>query len=1635
MHPEARAHDGRSPRDGARRTVRRPVASVGVIVLFVPLLYIDSLPAASPVINIAHVSASSGPGMPPVVVISNPAVTEIAAVPPVMDKRVSPAGVVQPGDTLVYTLALRNPGASALTNVLLVDPVDPRIDAVTGVTTGSVTDLGPAGGRILLTGAFDPASRQIRWRIPVLGPGSAVEVSFTAHVAVSLAGETVITNRFSVTSDQDPSAVFSPRVSSPVVAPALSLFLQASRETVSVGEMVAFRIQLQNSDPLLDLRSSSVDLRLPEGFRYQEGSLSTPGRGLSPPALSERGRSLNIGVGDLPAGEGLTLTAVGVVTAAAEEGRVRAVARASAVTSTGSPVSSLPSRAWLRVVESLLTSGGTIAGRVFADADGDGAWSPSDPVVPGARLFLEDGTQVLTDGAGKYHVEGMRPGLHVVKLDMETVPAGFRAVATSHRSAGSGGVHFVDLGAGELFKANLGLGGPPGLMSAVEIPLSRGGAAEGPFLRILAAALFHPGSHELRPGAQDHLDLYAEMIENGGLGPERVQVLPAENVLPGLARRRSQVLGKALASLGRLSHAPAAPGASPAELPVGVTGATGASGDPRRAPTPVTAAGAAAPAEARPAAGSLPDPAEAALKGLPRGLHLLAPREGEVVASERIDVDVAFPSGHDLRLAVNGTAVPEERVGVRMQTSRSGMSLHRYIGVSLKPGLNRIEARASFPGQMTQVMEIQVDRVSGPALILVRGAGGAQKADGKSPGRATVQALDERGHPVADGTRLTVTVDRGSILGRDADGVSEGFQVATRGGKATVRLSPATSSESRLLKALAGEVQGEGEIRFEPEMRRWIVAGVGEAGWASTGSALSSEVDRTGISGDPDAAARMALFARGRIGEKDLLSLSWDTGRERDERKLFRVEDPTSPFPVYGDASSQAHTLESQGKLSIRWERDRSMAAWGDFRTGLTAAELARYDRPLSGLQAHVETGRLTVHGFGATTPQTSVRDVMAADGSSGPYRLSRRGIVAYSERVIVEVRDRFKTERVLSSSVRQKFQDYDIDYQAGTILFRAPVAAQDAGFNPVIIAVTFEVADSREENIVAGGRVGYRPSARFELGTTAVREERAGEDFLMTGADFTVRPWRGAALTAEYAGTSGDGGSSGAYAVKFHSPAGGKVGVAAYLRSIPADFSNPSMPGVSEIGTTKTGLELRASLPDGSSLMAEAFRQHQESLDMDRSSASVGWRRPAGPVTWELGGQGLEGTEDGTGERGSSGLLKAGIKARLGPRLDGSLHHQEIVAGTAVTGFPTRTTLGAGYRFSERIRGFLSHEQDRSDLQSTGRSMLGVEGALNEYTTVDSRYALEDALDGERGYAIVGVRTRVPLSDAWTADLRAERADTVTGLGGSDFTALTAGAEYLPGRTKLASRYEVRFGEREDRHLLTTAGAVRLTPGLVLFARNHLNLSQPELADSRLDVDGLLGMAYRPLDADRWSWLGRLEASRGERLPGGGTSLATAPAARGLMGLLEMNFQPVPRWHMLGRYAGRYATDVFSSRSSRSYTEIWEARSMVDIGARATAGLSGRILRQAASETSLTGVGLEGGLLVARDLWLVAGYNITGFSDDRFPDGNRRQQGPFVSLRFKFDEALIGDLFRRKASGGSEEIPPHGPERPDPVR
>lgn len=113
-----------------------------------------------------------------------------------LSKSVSPTQTT-PAGVLVYTLTLKNEGASAATDVLLSDP----LPANTSYVNASMKYNGAAQTDTADTdvGVFDAANNRTQWRISTLAPGATVTASFSVRVDPVLpAGDSVIANTATV---------------------------------------------------------------------------------------------------------------------------------------------------------------------------------------------------------------------------------------------------------------------------------------------------------------------------------------------------------------------------------------------------------------------------------------------------------------------------------------------------------------------------------------------------------------------------------------------------------------------------------------------------------------------------------------------------------------------------------------------------------------------------------------------------------------------------------------------------------------------------------------------------------------------------------------------------------------------------------------------------------------------------------------------------------------------------------------------------------------------------------------------------------------------------------------------------------------------------------------------------------------------------------------------------------------------------------------------------------------------------------------------------------------------------------------------------------------------------------------------
>jgi len=270
-----------------------------------------------------------------------------------------------------------------------------------------------------------------------------------------------------------------------------SIFLAkaAGRSLVGHGEFLRYELRVENTRPEV-LSAVALTDHLPRGFRYQPGSARVGGADVGDPDVSADGRKLTFSLGELGA-DAVTVSYVVEVAVGAPFGK----ATNSAVATAGGTRSNV-ARADVGVTDDLFGGACVIVGRVAVrdPADPEIAAAP----VAGARIYLEDGTSVLTDRRGMYHFDGVRPGAHVVALDLDSVPDEYEAVPSSPNSRFAGRRHsqFVDVQGGVTWRADFDLALTP--RAAAGIPEAPSGETTG-IVEPASAGPSHDGG--LRDGA------------------------------------------------------------------------------------------------------------------------------------------------------------------------------------------------------------------------------------------------------------------------------------------------------------------------------------------------------------------------------------------------------------------------------------------------------------------------------------------------------------------------------------------------------------------------------------------------------------------------------------------------------------------------------------------------------------------------------------------------------------------------------------------------------------------------------------------------------------------------------------------------------------------------------------------------------------------------------------------------------------------------------------------------------------------------------------------------------------------------------------------------------------------------------
>ncbi|MGD8628327.1 MAG: hypothetical protein PVH52_04540, partial [bacterium] len=257
----------------------------------------------------------------------------------------------------------------------------------------------------------------------------------------------------------------SSRIDIPVDPAGTELFLTkaADREWITVGDFVEYSLRVENTSNG-PFGSVSLEDRLPRGFAYQTGSTTIDGAGAPDPEIAPDGGTLKFPIGSLASNSTSRVRYVAEAAAGVTPGS--AVNTAIAVDTSG--IESNTASASVRVIEDPLVARSLIVGSVVvcdssacsesadAAASGRGTGAGAASGIEGVRILLEDGTYTLTDRRGMFHFQALRPGAHVVQLDLGSLPPGFTVIPCERNSrfAGRSYSRFVDLEAGTMWRTD-----------------------------------------------------------------------------------------------------------------------------------------------------------------------------------------------------------------------------------------------------------------------------------------------------------------------------------------------------------------------------------------------------------------------------------------------------------------------------------------------------------------------------------------------------------------------------------------------------------------------------------------------------------------------------------------------------------------------------------------------------------------------------------------------------------------------------------------------------------------------------------------------------------------------------------------------------------------------------------------------------------------------------------------------------------------------------------------------------------------------------------------------------------------------------------------------------------------------------
>lgn len=1023
-------------------------------------------------------------------------------------------------------------------------------------------------------------------------------------------------------------------------------------------------------------------------------------------------------------------------------------------------------------------------------------------------------------------------------------------------------------------------------------------------------------------------------------------------------------------------------------------------------------------------------------KGIKEPEGILYPVDNEILVHSSNNVRICLNSQLTPRLLVDGKEVPAKRIGFTMKDEKSDKSIYSYIGVDLgKTGSHDLEMQGMDPfGNVRFKKTISVKRSGEIAAIRLKSAAG-NVADGRTPVKVRLELYDSEGTLIPAATELEIREGTLAPLKQPdifaAPPIAGSRPVVQMNREGEVLFQPVNNSGPYRVILGYNNISVEVETYVQPKLRDWILVGLAEGtvGY-NTVSKNMENLKNAGVNEDYYKDGRVAFFAKGRIKGKWLLTMAYDSAKTKENtgNALFQTISPETYYTLYGDGSQQQYDAASTHKLYVKIEREQFYAMFGDYETNMTITELSRYSRRMTGFKTELQTKHVEVNAFASETEQSYKRDEIPGDGTSGIYRLSGGNIVAGSEKITIEVRDRFRSEVLVSSRLMNRFTDYSIDYDAGTIIFKEPVYSRDEKFNPIIIVAEYETMSSGGKDYTYGGRAGVRLlDNKLKAGGSYIHEGQGDRSSNLYGADASVKlddntKFRGEIAKSEYnAGLDSRDGK--AYLAEL-SRTTKKYDAKAYYREQEEGFGLGQQPG-SEAGTRKIGAEGIYRLNDIINANANIYRQYNLLTDATRDMAEGKFAYSEKNYGASVGFLHANDKLGDGSSRESNQMTLGGKLLTLYDRLTLGINHAQSIGSNDNSDFPTRTTLSAEYAATRNLTLIAAQEFTWGAGANTQNTRIGMRSSPWSGANITSSVERQFNENDDRVFANVGIKQSWQINEKWKVDGGVERSQTVAksehyqfntnvapasgnvtsaSANNSDFTAVSGGATYQVKKMTWDNRVEFRLSQTEDKWSLMSGVVKEVDKNWALSARLQYFQTSASTGMNTVKADLRQGLVYRPPHTQVIA-LNRLDFII-DNQSGSGTNIDTWRLVDNLL----LNYHPRKDTEVSLHYGAKYVQEKIYDTDYTGYTDLVGAEGRYDINKDWDIGLQGSILHSWNASSYDYSAGASIGYSIAQNAWVSLGYNLIGFSDRDFSEANYTAQGPFVRFRFKFDQNSVHD-------------------------